>query len=173
MATVATGTPPAILGEPVDSVSACFSKGLGAPIGSVLAGSAEHIARARRFRKMYGGGMRQAGIIAAAGLYALEHHVERLGEDHRRAGILAMELGRLSGVIVEDAVRKDTVSFGGRVQGRIGYRLTPDWSVDLVVGFGMYSWPVDEATWFNAELRETQLLTVAVGLTWWGGTGTE
>jgi threonine aldolase len=72
-----------------DSISLCFSKGLGAPIGSVLAGSAEFIDRAHRYRKVYGGGMRQAGIIAAAALYALDHHVERLHEDHTRAGNLA------------------------------------------------------------------------------------
>lgn len=67
-----------------DTVSFCLSKGLGAPVGSLLTGSAETIKRARRFRKMLGGGMRQAGILAAAGLYALNHHVEDLREDHRR-----------------------------------------------------------------------------------------
>jgi threonine aldolase len=75
-----------------DSVSVCLSKGLGAPAGSVLLGSRELIARARRWRKALGGGMRQAGIIAAAGLYALEHHVARLAEDHRNAEHLAAEL---------------------------------------------------------------------------------
>jgi threonine aldolase len=74
---------------PFDSISLCFSKGLGAPIGSVLVGSAEFIDRAHRYRKVYGGGMRQAGIIAAAALYALDHHVERLREDHARARNLA------------------------------------------------------------------------------------
>ena len=72
-----------------DSVSVCFSKGLGAPVGSALAGSAEFIDRARRFRKMLGGGMRQAGIIAAGALYALEHHRRRLTEDHANARTLA------------------------------------------------------------------------------------
>jgi len=72
-----------------DTVAVCLSKGLGAPVGSVLAGSAETIEVARRFRKMFGGGMRQAGIIAAGGLYALEHNIDRLKEDHRRAKRLA------------------------------------------------------------------------------------
>lgn len=72
-----------------DSVSICLSKGLGAPVGSVLVGQREFIDRARRWRKMLGGGMRQAGVIAAAGLYAMEHNVERLVRDHERASILA------------------------------------------------------------------------------------
>ena len=63
----------------------CFSKGLGAPVGSALAGPREFIAQARRVRKLFGGGMRQAGVIAAAALYALDHHVERLADDHRNA----------------------------------------------------------------------------------------
>jgi len=72
-----------------DSVSVCLSKGLGAPVGSLLCGSKEFIDRARRWRKVAGGGMRQAGILAAAGLYALEHHIERLEEDHHHARQLA------------------------------------------------------------------------------------
>ena len=78
-----------------DSVSVCLSKGLGAPIGSVLCGSNELIAKARRLRKMVGGGMRQAGFLAAAGLYALEHHVERLADDHANAAFLAKGLTEL------------------------------------------------------------------------------
>jgi threonine aldolase len=75
-----------------DSVSVCLSKGLGAPVGSVLCGTSAFIARARRWRKVAGGGLRQAGILAAAGLYALNHQVERLGEDHRNAWLLAQGL---------------------------------------------------------------------------------
>ncbi len=78
-----------------DSVSVCLSKGLGAPVGSVLCGSAELISKARRLRKMVGGGMRQAGILAAAGLYALEHHVQRLADDHANAAFLAQGLSEL------------------------------------------------------------------------------
>lgn len=79
-----------------DSVSLCLSKGLGAPIGSVLCGSTEIIARARRWRKVAGGGMRQAGILAAAGLYALEHNVTRLTEDHQNAADLATGLAQIA-----------------------------------------------------------------------------
>jgi len=78
-----------------DSVSACLSKGLGAPAGTVLLGSKAFVGKARRARKILGGGMRQAGILAAAGLYALEHNVERLAEDHRNAGELARGLAQL------------------------------------------------------------------------------
>ena len=78
-----------------DSVSSCLSKGLGAPVGTVLLGNSEFIRRARRARKILGGGMRQAGVIAAAGLYALEHNVERLKEDHRNAERLSRGLREL------------------------------------------------------------------------------
>ena len=80
------------LARPCDSVSVCLSKGLGAPAGSVLCGNADFIEAARRWRKVLGGGMRQAGVLAAAGLYALSHNVDRLAEDHRRAEQLAAGL---------------------------------------------------------------------------------
>jgi threonine aldolase len=83
-----------------DSVSVCLSKGLGAPVGSVLCGSRELIEEGKRWRKMLGGGMRQAGIIAAAGLYALRHNVQRLAEDHDNAAFLAAELARIPGLTV-------------------------------------------------------------------------
>jgi threonine aldolase len=91
-AAVASGQPVAEYARLSDTISFCFSKGLGAPVGSVLAGSRELVGRARRFRKMLGGGMRQAGILAAAALHALDHHVERLAEDHARARRLAAAL---------------------------------------------------------------------------------
>ncbi|RMF85329.1 MAG: aminotransferase class I/II-fold pyridoxal phosphate-dependent enzyme, partial [Planctomycetota bacterium] len=81
-----------------DSVAMCFSKGLGAPIGSIIAGSESFIRRAHRFRKMFGGGMRQVGVIAAAALYALEHNIERLAEDHANARRLAEGLAGLPGI---------------------------------------------------------------------------
>jgi len=84
-ALVACGDDPANYGRLFDTLSVCLSKGLGAPVGSLLIGSNEHIQRARRIRKVMGGGMRQAGYLAAAGKYALEHHVERIQEDHQRA----------------------------------------------------------------------------------------
>ena len=85
---------------PFDSVSVCFSKGLGAPVGSALCGSQDFIARAHRWRKMAGGGMRQAGVLAAAALHALDHHVDRLDEDHAHARALAEGLQDLPGVTV-------------------------------------------------------------------------
>ncbi|MEO6885803.1 MAG: GntG family PLP-dependent aldolase, partial [Jatrophihabitantaceae bacterium] len=90
---VATGRSMAELARPFDTVSVCLSKGLGAPVGSVLVSSTERIAEARVWRKRYGAGMRQAGFLAAAGQYALAHHVERLADDHVRAGRLAAALG--------------------------------------------------------------------------------
>ncbi|NQW01235.1 MAG: low-specificity L-threonine aldolase [Rhodospirillales bacterium] len=97
-ASVALGIPIAELVAPFDTISICLSKGLGAPVGSVLVGNADLIDRARRVRKMLGGGMRQVGILAAAGLYALEHNVERLAEDHANAKELARQLCELPGV---------------------------------------------------------------------------
>ncbi len=88
-AIVATGIPGSEWAANFDSASVCFSKGLGAPIGSALVGSREFVTKAKRIRKLFGGGMRQAGVAAAAALYALEHHVERLAEDHRNAQVLA------------------------------------------------------------------------------------
>ena len=89
------------LAAPFDTVSVCFSKGLGAPVGSALCGPRELIARARRVRKMLGGGLRQAGVLAAAALHALDHHVERLADDHANARRLAEGLQGLPGVTVE------------------------------------------------------------------------
>ena len=94
-AAVALQTPLAYVCQPFDSVSICFSKGLGAPVGSALVGSRDLIAQARRWRKMLGGGMRQAGMLAAACLYALEHNYERLAEDHENAAWLANELRQI------------------------------------------------------------------------------
>ena len=90
---VATGTPLAAYGAIADAMSVCLSKGLGAPIGSLVLGSAEMIAESRVWRKRMGGGMRQTGILAAAGLYALDHHVERLADDHANARLLAEACG--------------------------------------------------------------------------------
>ncbi|MBX3026601.1 low specificity L-threonine aldolase [bacterium] len=101
-----------------DTVSFCLSKGLGAPVGSLVCGSAEVIDRVHRVRKMLGGGMRQAGILAAAGLHALEHHVDRLAEDHRHARRLADGLRRL-GLTVQPEPETNIVLFGGADIGRL------------------------------------------------------
>jgi threonine aldolase len=90
---VATGTPLAAYGAQVDVLAVCLSKGLGAPVGSLVVGSADTIAEARVWRKRMGGGMRQIGVLAAAGAYALDHHVERLAEDHAHARLLAEAVG--------------------------------------------------------------------------------
>ena len=99
-AAVASGRSVADLARPFDSVSICFSKGLGAPVGSMLVGSRELIARAHRIRKMTGGGLRQAGLLAAAADHALTHHVDRLADDHALARQLADGLAALPGVTV-------------------------------------------------------------------------
>jgi len=102
-AAVASGVTEAEYAGHFDSVSVCFSKGLGAPVGSALAGDAEFVTRARRFRKMFGGGMRQAGIIAAGALYALEHHRDRLAQDHANAKRLAEGIAALPGIDIDPA----------------------------------------------------------------------
>jgi threonine aldolase len=100
-AAVAHDVPAAAFVDPVDSVMSCLSKGLGAPVGSILAGSAAFVEDARRIRKLFGGGMRQAGIIAAPGLEALDNR-ERLADDHRRAARLAAGLDDIDGLTVDD-----------------------------------------------------------------------
>jgi threonine aldolase len=100
-ASVATGIKPNEYAQWADSVSVCLSKGLGAPIGSLVTGSKPFIDRVHRFRKMFGGGMRQVGIIAAAGIYALDHHLERLKEDHQNAKRLGVGLKEFKGVSID------------------------------------------------------------------------
>jgi len=97
-AAVATGLSAAELAAPFDSASICLSKGLGAPVGSLLAGSRDFVHRAHRIRKMLGGGMRQAGVLAAAGIWALDKHVDRLADDHAHARILFDRLRGIPGV---------------------------------------------------------------------------
>ena len=99
-ASVATGIEPQEYARWADSISVCLSKGLGAPIGSLVSASKTFIDRVHRFRKMFGGGMRQVGIIAAAGIYALDHHVDRLKDDHQHAKRLAFGLKEIKGISV-------------------------------------------------------------------------
>jgi threonine aldolase len=111
-AAVALGVSVAELVAPVDSVTFCFAKGLGAPAGSVVCGSAEFIQRAREARKLFGGGLRQAGIIAAGGLYALHHHLPRLADDHAHAQLIAETLAALPAVEIDlDSVQTNIIFF--------------------------------------------------------------
>jgi threonine aldolase len=100
-AIVATGVPGGEWAKHFDSVSVCFSKGLGAPIGSALAGSRELVMRSKRIRKMLGGGMRQAGMAAAGALFALEHHIDRLADDHRHAQVIAQAVSDTPGLLLD------------------------------------------------------------------------
>ncbi len=140
-AIVATGISAADWAQPFDTVSVCFSKGLGAPVGSALVGTKEMIQEARRHRKLFGGGMRQAGILAAGALYALDHNIERLADDHRHAQILA------------DAIRDSP-----------GLRLQPDEIDSNIVIFGIDP-KIGTATDFTAVLAARGLLALAIGAT--------
>ncbi len=98
---IASGTQPREIAKYFDSVSVCFSKGLGAPVGSAIAGTAGTIEKARKFRKVLGGGMRQAGILAAAALFAMDHNIERLAEDHEKAQLFAKQAGGVRGFDID------------------------------------------------------------------------
>jgi len=108
-AAVASGVDAAAIGRRFDTVTLCLSKGLGCPLGALLAGPAEAMARARRFKHLFGGAMRQAGIVAAAGVYALDHHVERLADDHARAKRLARGLTEAGLAVDPDRVETNFV----------------------------------------------------------------
>jgi threonine aldolase len=116
-ASVATGVSPSRMVKEYDSISICLSKGLGTPVGSVLVGSSDFISKAHRWRKMFGGGMRQAGVLAACGIYALENHVQRLEEDHRRAKYLAEAVNSIDGFNVNLASVETNMVY---IEGDIG-----------------------------------------------------
>ena len=140
-AVAATGVSAAEYAAPFDTVSICLSKGLGAPVGSVLAMDAATLPAAARARKVLGGGMRQAGIIAAGGLYALEHNVERLADDHRRARRLAEALAALPGLDVDlETVQTNMVFAGTRGTGMPAAEL-----VERLAAEGVLC--LDEAPW--------------------------
>ena len=110
-ACVASGLPAAAFATEVDTLWIDFTKGLGAPIGAVLAGSREFIAAARRYKQLFGGAMRQAGVAAAGCLYALDHHVERLAEDHANARLLASGLAAIDGIEVRNPAPETNMVF--------------------------------------------------------------
>ncbi len=124
-ALVANNENPKQYGEIFDTISVCLSKGLGAPIGSLLLAEEKTIHRALRIRKQLGGGMRQVGYLAAAGLYALDHHIDRLAEDHRRAKELGQQLAALSWVSVVEPVETNIVIFS--VQATVNENLVQDY----------------------------------------------
>ena len=115
-AIIAKNEKPSQYGEVFDSISICLSKGLGTPVGSVLLGKKEFIKKARRIRKVFGGGMRQAGFLAAAGIFALENNINRLADDHRRAKMLADALNKKDFISYVLTVETNILIFG--VQGR-------------------------------------------------------
>lgn len=130
-AAVASGIAASDYAKHFDTVTICFSKGLGAPMGSMIAGSGTVIDRVHRYRKMVGGGQRQVGIAAAAALYAIDHHIDRLAEDHANAKRLAAALAKLPGVILNpDEVDTNIVIFDVDRA-----RMTP---VDVVIGMGKH-----------------------------------
>jgi threonine aldolase len=172
-AALAGGVPARVLADCADTVSFCLSKGLGCPVGSLLAGSAEAITAGRRWRKMLGGGMRQAGVLAAAGLLALDTMVDRLAEDHVNAGALARGLARLPGLTCDaDGVQTNIVmvhtpglaatEFAGacRDRGLLVLASGPQ-RVRLVTHYGIERHHVDEALKIATEAIAS--LKTAVG----------
>ncbi|HEV3311857.1 MAG TPA: GntG family PLP-dependent aldolase [Chloroflexota bacterium] len=137
-ASIALGIPPATLAETADSVTFCLSKGLSAPVGSLLCGSAQFVERARKYRKMLGGGMRQVGVIAAPGIVALDTMVERLADDHANARKIGIALNQVSGVDVDlDILRTNivVVDFEGSGRHAVGV-------VDALARHGVLAAPV-------------------------------
>ncbi len=135
----ATGISEAELAAPIDSVNECLSKGLGAPVGSLIAGSTDFIDQVHRYRKRFGGGMRQAGIIAAAGLYAIEHNRERLTDDHRRARRLSEAIAELPTFSIDlDSIHTNIVIFDCAPVGMTGAEVADILAKDgiLITQFG-------------------------------------
>jgi len=141
-ASIASGIPPHEYCRYFDSVSVCLSKGLGAPVGSVVAGSAGFIAHARRLRKIFGGGMRQAGILAAAGIYALDHHLERLADDHANARLLAEKLSTIDGV----RINLETVQTNIVIMDIAATKMAPAVAVDKLLRKGVLVAPFGKTT---------------------------
>jgi threonine aldolase len=155
-ASVAAGVDLATYGRLADTASICLSKGLGAPVGSVLVASAERIATARLWRKRLGGGMRQAGVLAAAGLYALEHQFARLAEDHEHAQLLAKRLGVdpssvATNMVVLDDVAAPMIAEAAKAQGVLVSQVNPR-RIRLVTHLDVDRAAIDRAADVLAEL---------------------
>jgi threonine aldolase len=145
-------------GRLADTASVCFSKGLGTPIGSVLLASAERIATARLWRKRLGGGMRQVGVLAAACLYALDHHLDRLAEDHEHARLLAKRLGVdpsavETNMVVLDDVAAPVIAQAAKAQGVLVSQVSPR-RIRLVTHLDVDRAAVDRAADVLAELLD-------------------
>jgi threonine aldolase len=162
-ASIASGIAPCEYGRYFDSLMFCFSKGLGAPIGSILVGSKAFIELAHRYRKMLGGGMRQSGILAAAALYALEHHVERLAEDHQNAQLLAQGIaGHRNLRLTPESVETNIVIFDTTPSGLTAAQLIQrllDRGV-LMIAFGEYL--VRAVTHLDVSRQQIELATRAL-----------
>jgi threonine aldolase len=155
-ASVASGVPLSTYGALADTASVCLSKGLGAPVGSVLLASAERIATARLWRKRLGGGMRQAGVLAAAGLYALDHNFSRLAEDHQHAQLLAKRLGVdpasvETNMVVLDGVAAPVVAEAAKARGVLVSQVSPR-RIRLVTHLDVDRAGIDHAADVLAEL---------------------
>jgi len=159
-AAVASGKPVAELCQPFDSVSICFSRGLGAPVGSVLVGSEALIARAHRWRKMLGGGLRQSGVLAAACLYALEHNVERLAQDHENARLLAEGLRGIAGVKV---LSQDTNMVFVEFEPSRCDALTAALGKEDILMRAVYGGPTRLVTHLNVSADDVRRVVEAVG----------
>lgn len=166
-AAVKLGVPARDITQYFDSVSVCLSKGLGAPVGSVLCGSHELIGRARRLRKMVGGGMRQAGMLAAAGLYALQHQVARLAEDHANAERLAAGLREL-GYAVEPVQTNMVYVHMGEQAGALkalcaerGITLSAAPRLRMVTHLDIVPAHIDQVLLAFAEFRSSGLIHVS------------
>jgi threonine aldolase len=153
---VASGVPLATYGRLADTASVCFSKGLGTPVGSVLVGSAERIATARLWRKRLGGGMRQVGVLGAACLYALDHHLGRLAEDHEHAQLLAKRLGVdpstvETNMVVLDGIEAPLVAEAAKARGVLVSQVSAS-RVRLVTHLDVDRAGIDRAADVLAEL---------------------
>jgi threonine aldolase len=154
-AAVALGVPPRVIAAHADTVTFCLSKGLGAPVGSVLCGTRELIGRARRWRKALGGGWRQAGVLAGAGLYALDHMVDRLAEDHVNARTLAEGLAELPGVALDlGRVQTNIVVF--ELSGMAPDRFLAECRSRGLLGSGMGGPRVRFVTRFGVDAEDVQ-----------------
>jgi threonine aldolase len=163
-ASAATGVPVREIVARVDTVMFCLSKALGAPVGSMLAGTAEQIARARLYRKRLGGGMRQAGVLAAAGLIALEEHPKLLAEDHHKAKFLARELARIPGIEVDPSkVQTNIVIFDVAATGLTAPEFSTRLKARGVLINGINERQMRVVTHYDVDRRGCQAAAAAIG----------